>query len=205
MGVEARNCPAWGRDAGLWPGAGTQAFGLGPGAGCRLAPCSGGTMGLRRRSRVLCFHGRRAPWGRASGDDGEGSGVRQARARLTWVTSVKPNASVSGWDERSSGLEPGGLVWSFRSGTVASTACACLRREYRSAHGFGMLRLHGGTAASGGFGSGMVSPAGAAPAQPPVPGPRPRLHQRGPGGPRVGRCAARSPGRASPSVRGPTG
>ena len=38
----------------------------------RMPRSRAGTLGLRRRSGVLCFHSRRAPWGRASGDDGEG-------------------------------------------------------------------------------------------------------------------------------------
>ena len=58
----------------------------------------------------------------------------------------------------------------------------------------------------------MVRPAGAAPAQPPIPGPGPQRPygphaqcRRGLQGPRIGRCVDRFPGHASPDVRGPTG
>ena len=100
---------------------------------------------------------------------------------------------------------PGGSV-EFPSEVCGSNSPCFLSEVVSASAGFWMPCCHGVIAASwGGSGSGIVSPAGVAPAPPPVPESGPRRFPHGPGDPRIGRCAARSSGRTSPAVRGPTG
>ncbi len=126
---------------------------------------------------------------------------------LGCVSSGNAPAPVRGggspaWSQR-------GPVWSFRSGTVASTAPVSLRGKCWSARGSKCCAFPAAShLPGGGSGSGMVRTADAAP----VPGPGPRLHRRGlqrfRRGPvlvRRWQCVARFPVRASPAVRGPTG